>query len=376
MSVVYSPFAFGTPLKKSVAAYAIFLLLALAPLAGAQQMAERNTEDSSAHSRLETASRLVDAHELEKAESEIKNLLDRNPNDAGALTLLGKIRLEQHGFDDAMVAFESALKTEPRNPAARSGEAKAGTAAALQAKRAGDNDGALVYLIRARKYVPDDPELLFDFGVHADLMHLYKDAEEALTKSLDLRPGDTQTIYALSRLELDEQKMPQAEAHLRQYLKLRPEDASAHYGLGKLLHILLRDDEAQVELRRSVELQPLQTESYYELGDIELQRHKDDAAAALFSKVLGRSPKHGGGLTGLGIIAYRAKDYSKAENYLKSAVLYAQKYPAAHYYYGLVLAKTGRAAEAQAELDRAKSAEEQEKQEQRGFVLSTSPPSP
>src|SRR5690349_8503226 len=91
--------------------------------------------------------------------------------------------------DAAMKAFEAALQRDPTNAQAREGEVKAAIAAALQAKRAGDNDGALVYLVRARKYIPDDPTLLFDFGVQADGMRLYKDAEEALTKSLKLRPG-------------------------------------------------------------------------------------------------------------------------------------------------------------------------------------------
>jgi len=191
-----------------------------------------------------------------------------------------------------------------------------------------------------------------------------------------LRPNDAQTIYALGHLELDEQKMPQAEVHLRQYLKLRPQDATAHYGLGKLLHILLRDEEAQVELLRSVELQPQQTESYYELGAIELERHQDDAATGLFEKVLERNPKHGGALTGMGIIAYGTKEYPKAESYLKLAVLSAPNYSQAHFYYGMVLMRLGRTAEAEKELTLAKNAEEKEKQEERGFALSTSEPDP
>jgi tetratricopeptide (TPR) repeat protein len=131
-----------------------------------------------------------------------------------------------------------------------------------------------------------------------------------------------------------------------------------------------------MELRRSVELQPQQTESYYELGDIALKRHEDDAAAPQFGKVLERNPKHGGAVTGMGIIAYRKKEYSKAEEYLKSAVLNAPDYSQAHFYYGMVLTRLGRTAEAEHELTLAKNAEEKEKQEQRGFVLSTSEPDP
>src|SRR5437763_9105054 len=134
---------------------------------------------------------------------------------------------ESAAHEEAMKSFEAVLRTDPHNAEARAGEVKAAIAAALEAKRGGDNDGALVYLVRARKYVPDDPELLFDFGIQADGMHLYKDAEDALRKALELRPGDAQTIYALGHVELDEQKMPEAEGHLREYLTLKPEDPSA-----------------------------------------------------------------------------------------------------------------------------------------------------
>lgn len=269
-----------------------------------------------------------------------------------------------------MKSFEAALRADPHNVDARAGEVKAAIAAALEAKRAGDNDGAMVYLVRARKYVPDDPELLLDFGVQADDMHLYKDGEEALKQALALRPGDAQVTYALGHVELDEQKMPQAEAHLREYLKLKPEDASAHYGLGKLLHMLSRDDEARAELQQSIELQPAQTESYYELGSVELDLQKNGEAAVLFQKVLDRNPKHGGALTGMGMVAYRKKDYVSAEARLKSAVLNAPEYSAAHLYYSMVLARLGRKEESEKEAALAKNLAEKAKQEQRGYVLS------
>jgi len=279
-----------------------------------------------------------------------------------------------HGLhDEALKSFESVLRADLHNMEARKGEVKAAVAAALQAKRAGDNDGALVYLVRARKYLPDDPELLFDFGVQADKMHLYMDAEEALNKSLELRPGDAQTIYALGHVELDEGRMPEAEKHLREYLKLRPDDASAHYGLGKLLHMLARNEEAEAELSRSIELQPQQTESYYELGEIELNLQDNEEAAALFQKVLRRNPKHGGALTGMGIVAYRKREYATAESYLQSAVQAAPDYSPAHFHHGMVLERLGRKEQAEKELAAAKSLDEKQNQERRGYVLSTPP---
>jgi Flp pilus assembly protein TadD len=317
-----------------------------------------------------SAARLVSAILVAWTPLHVQEAPAQSPKVSAPQLKAGLSQLAQGLNDEAMKSFEVVLQDDPHNAEARRGEVKAALAAALQAKHAGDDDGTLVYLVRARKYVPDDPGLLFDFGVQADGMRLYKDAEEALNKSLELRPGDARTIYALGHLELDEGKVPQAEAHLREYLKLRPDDASAHYGLGKLLHMVGRNEEAKAELRRSTELLPLQTESYYELGDIELNLEHDEEAAAFFQKVLGRNPKHGGALTGMGMVAYRKKDYATAETYLHSAVLAAPDYSPAHYYHGMALARLGRKEEAEKELAQAKSLDEKQNQELHGYVLS------
>jgi len=272
--------------------------------------------------------------------------------------------------EQAMSSFEAVLQADPRNEQARDGEIKAATAAALKAKRAGDEDGAMVYLVRARKFVSDDPALLFDFGVQADRLRLFKDGEAALERSLELRPGNAETIYALGRIEFDAQKLPEAEAHLREYLKLRPEDATAHYGLGKLLHMLQRNEDAEAELRRSIQLLPRQTESYYELGSIELDLRHDETAENFFRKVLSRDAKHGGALAGMGIIALHKKDYPKAESYLKSAVLFAPDYSQAHVFYSMVLAHLGKKDEARKELELGNKLAEKENRERSGYALS------
>jgi tetratricopeptide (TPR) repeat protein len=111
-----------------------------------------------------------------------------------------------------------------------------------------------------------------------------------------------------------------------------------------------RTDEARAEFERSIQLQPVQTESYYQIGQIELDAHQDAKAEPLFRKALERDPSHGGSLTGLGVLAFRAKEYAKAEQYLAAAEKAAQDYGPAHYYRGLALARLGRRDEADAEL--------------------------
>ena len=289
---------------------------------------------SSQQSVYQRAESLLAAQHVTEAEALMQSVLTRNPDDPRALLLMGKIHagqgrdLEaQQAFErvlslqpastdahlqlgliqlklglnqDALASFEGVLQAAPTNTQAREGEVRAAVALALSARKSGDQDGALVYLVRARKWVPDDPSLLVDFGIQAESLRLYKDAEDALKQSLAIRPNDPSTTYALARVEVDEQKTVEAERDLRTYLAAKPSDASAHYGLGKLLHMLTRNEEARAELQRSIELQPAQTESYYELGQIDLEAQNDSQAALWFGKASSTQPEPSGRTHGNG----------------------------------------------------------------------------
>lgn len=275
--------------------------------------------------------------------------------------------------DAAMNSFEATLATHPQDASARKGEVKTAIAKALTLRNAGQMDAALATLARARAYVPNSPTLLMDFGIQADSMRIYRDAEAALQQAHKLAPNDPKILYGLAHVELDEQKMPQAEADLRAYLKMRPDDASAHYGLGHLLHMMVRDAEAKAQLKRSLELDPQQTESWYELGDIALNSGEDAEARSDYERVLQRNPKHGGALTGMGVLAYRAKDYSSADRYLTQAVTDAPDYPAAHRFYAMLLTRQGNKRQADKQEKLARTLTEQQNKLQHGYMLLTAP---
>jgi tetratricopeptide (TPR) repeat protein len=318
---------------------------------------------------LEQADLLVQAHQLDKANEFLARIVRMHPGDEAAKIKLGQVQLAQGLYEDALKSFESVLAVKPKSPAARDGEVKAAEADALADQNAGIDGSALLCLIRARKFVPDSTELLLDFGMQAERMRIYHDADDALTKAHELAPQDARILYGLAHVEFDEQKLPDAEANLRAYLAKRPDDASAHYGLGRLLHVLLKDDEAKTELEQSLALQPRQSGSYYELGDIALQQNQDADAKDKFEKVLAVAPHHGGALTGMGVLAYRAKDYPQAEKYLKSAIEYASDYPKPHHYYALVLIRLGRLEEAKRESDRATELDKEEVRASHGNSL-------
>jgi tetratricopeptide (TPR) repeat protein len=318
---------------------------------------------------LKKARSLEAAKQLEEANDLLSEYVRGHPRAVAVLVELGQVQLAQVLSDDAMRSFSAALAIDPRLKEARSGEVKAVVASALADRKAGDNNSALSALVQGLKLAPDSVELLLDFGVQADGMQIYVDADKALTHAHELQPDNAKVLYALAHVELDEQKMALAETHLEAYLRLRPEDATAYYGLGHLLHMLDKEDEARKALGRSIALEPGQTASHFELGEIALQAHEDADAKREYERVLSMDPRHGGALTGMGVIAFRAKDYAGAEKYLRSAVAYAPEYVKAHQFYAMTLERLGMNAEAKQEFAQAQSLAAQQAQSVRGFQL-------
>ena len=344
--------------------FGVLLVVAfcLGGLSGAQE--NSRLEDVLAQARL-----LADTHEFEKAADLLNHLLQRDPANQPANIALGEIRLSEGLNEDALKSFESVLVITPGSEPAREGEVKAAEAAALADRKAGLDGSALLCLLRARKFVPDSPRLLLDFGIQAESMKIYGDADTALTKAHELAPDDARILYALAHVQFDEQKMADAERNLRAYLKLRPDDATAHFGLGRLLHMLVRNDDAKAELNRSIAIQPRQSGSYYELAEIARETNQPDEAKKNYEIVLAAAPHHGGALTGMGILALRSKDYARAERYLASAVNDAPDYVAAHHYYSLVLARLGRDEESRRQADLAARLSAEDAKARRGNEL-------
>lgn len=280
------------------------------------------------------------------------------------------------GASDApeLTAARAALAAEPASPEAQHAFVDAAVRQALAARKEGDQHGALATLLHARDILPHDPTLLLDFGLQADSMRLYRDADAALTEALALRPGDLPAIYALGRVKLDEGELADAEKLLQAYLARKPDDATAHFGLGRALHLELNDKEAAKEFRRSLALQPAQTESHYELGDIALGQHDDVEAAKEFAAVLARDPQHPGALAGSGALALRHRDYPEAAKLLRQSLALAPEHPETHRNLALALAKLSRKEESDQELATAERLSEQQERERGGLLLHRTSP--
>ena len=93
----------------------------------------------------------------------------------------------------------------------------------------------------------------------------YRDAEDALRKSLQISPSATACVY-LADLCIQDGRFSDAEEFCRQALALSPDFDEAYYNLGRVLQKRERFDEAIDAFQAAVEISPDYAIAYREIG--------------------------------------------------------------------------------------------------------------
>jgi tetratricopeptide (TPR) repeat protein len=370
----------------------VSIILVICPVAGLAQ-------SSATMGLLKGAAQSILAGDLQKAEAEIQSVLAADPNEYHALNFLGVVRAQQHreaeaerlfkrviaekpefagvhvnlGLlytqtkqdEDAVSQFQEALRLDPSRSDARSALVNSLRAQARTAVQAGSLEKGLALLLQARKASPQDPDVLFEFGMTALQMSLLPDAIQAFQDALTLRKNDPSVLYALGRAQIGLAEFPQAKASFEQFLQVRPDDASGHYAMGLVQQSLQQTAEARLHFEKSVQLQPVQTESYFQLGLMDLEQRELDGAATRFERVLERDPQHAGALFGMGRIDFEKRDYLHAVPLMRRAIASEPSLRQAHYYLGLSYARLGRKDDSDKELETASRLERAEVEKHR-----------
>ncbi len=302
-----------------------------------------------------------------EAEQLFKRVIEQKPDYASAHVDLGLLYRQMGDGDRAITELERALQLDPARQDARSALVQTLQSEAREALQRQQYEKSLSLLIKARKLLPLDPDVNYEFGLVALRMSLYLDAAQAFQQVLTARQDDASALYALGRAQMGLTKFQDARAAFEKYVELRPQDAGGHYGLGLVLTALEHPDEARREFELSARLQPVQTEAYFELGKLDLSQSNLDLAAEQFKRVLERDPKHAGALLGMGQVDFQRKDYADASALLEQAIAAEPSLRQAHYYLGLTYARLGRTDDSKRELALASKLEHEELEKQRAF---------
>jgi tetratricopeptide (TPR) repeat protein len=379
----------------------VLFLVILSFVTGASSLSQTASRES-VPAQLQDAAKELSTGKLDRAEQDLQSVLLSNPGDYRALDLLGVVRVLQHQEAKAEKLFEQVVKAKPDfaaghahlgllylqlgrtqeallelQQALRLDPGRTDVAGALahilkdQAKAAsesGDWNGALGFLIEARKYASDDADVQYEFGMVAHKLSLDDDAIDAFQQTLKLRKDDAAALYNLGFALMDRARFDDALQPFAQYVELRPGDSSGYCALGMALAALERSQDARVQFERSIALAPMQNESYYRLGLLDLDAGDYEAAARNLHKALEHKPNDAAALTALGRVEFEQKHYPEAISLLQRAVNQDEAIQQAHYYLGLTFARIGRKEEANEQLETAARLERAQKERGRNIL--------
>ena len=166
---------------------------------------------------------------------------------------------------------------------------------------------ALALFEKASRYLPDRPDILFNFGI--------------ICQSV----GDLDRAVAL----------------WERAVALDPTMKDAHYNLGKAFRELQRPDQAEKAYRRALSLFPGDAQTLYNLGNLKFQQDDYDEAENFFRRATRAQPSWGNPWVNLGMTMSRNGRYADAEQCFCEALRRNPENAEAHWNRALTLLQGG-----------------------------------
>ena len=310
--------------------------------------------------RLGGARTALERGDLSQARSILETLLKQEPQNAGALILLGRTLVESGRPGEAVGPLESALQRTPD-----SGEALLWM---WRAKRkTGSTEEADAYFFRALKGEATDP-VLYELAEEAYGRGLYQEAIQALRRIREpdrLDQPHTSLLAACLHARGDVQG---ALDVLREAVE-RDSNGQTHFSLGYYLFKAGRFGEAEKHLRRSLDLAPTSANSRFYLAKISETEGYLGRAEELYREIVNLRPNHAKALAALGRLALKDGRLQQAEGLLKRSVVLDPDYRQSRYTLGLLYSQTGEIEKAREELGRAEELRQAEARPAEGLLI-------
>lgn len=212
---------------------------------------------ASASTRRELAAALLDSGQFARAEQ----TLNGAGRDAGALTDLGNLDLQQGKVSEAEQALQQAIAIDPENPAAHS-------LLGLVRSRQGDRRGAESAFREAIRIQPDLADAQTNLG---NLLAATGDLRQALfhlQTAVTIDPSSVEAHFDLGEALASGGSLDKARAQWEAVLRLNPDHARAHIDLGRLLAVNGPSSKAADHFRRAIEIDPKLAEAHFYLGSL------------------------------------------------------------------------------------------------------------
>ncbi len=281
----------------------------------------------------------LDRGDLPSAAARVLQAVRHRPDIPGFYNTLGEVLAAQGRIRDATLCYQQALQLEPAFTAAlvnlgnalqaegRYGQAAVAYWKAIQAQpdcpeafsnlgnalRAdGRHEEALDCCLEAVRLRPGSAA--FAVNLAAGLMQLrrFAEAEQQARRALALHPGLVEALSNLSMALKGQQRYEEAEAACRAALERAPQAAHLHSNLASVLLDQKRLGDAEAACRRSLELRPGHPEAANSLGAVLRAQGRFEDAAEQFAFALAAQPDRAETWTNLGTVRQAQNRHDEA----------------------------------------------------------------
>jgi predicted O-linked N-acetylglucosamine transferase (SPINDLY family) len=286
------------------------------------------------------------AGDLPEAERLCGEILEESRSDAGALHLLGVVRLMGGGADEAATLITRALEGSPGNPTMLEhlGLARLATrnfVAAETAFRGAILVGATHGLLYMR------------LGIALASQGKVADGLAALREAARRSPDDADVLLNLGNTLAEQGQHEEAVASYRRLAALQPRHPIVRFNLGTLYKNLGRWDEALAEFRQALEIAPDDPDTHNNLGIVHEQQGRLDEAASCYRRALAGNPRHAPALTNMGNVLRAQGRLDEAVSFFDQALAAAPGNIDAHVNLGIARLEQGQLQHAQDQFEQA-----------------------
>ncbi len=182
---------------------------------------------------------------------------------------------------------------------------------------------------------------LFQKGVEAQNMKLYKDALSWYEQSLEKDPNNAQAHnnmgIILSMLGAHEASIQ----HFKEALKINPELPQVYNNLGNAQESLGKLTDAIKTYEMAISVQPNYTDGYYNLARIYTEMREFDKAESTLNKLLEIDKNNPYAYYGMGNMFAKKRDFDEAIKWYEKAIELRPNYAEAHYKLGVTYGLQG-----------------------------------
>lgn len=249
--------------------------------------------ESAITQRLQRANQQWQAGQMQQAEHLYRQVLDQDPDNAQAYSMLGIMAGQSGQMDRAIQLTEKAIQLAPRTSTFHYN-------LGIMFKECGRLAEAVASYQKAVATKPDHGPALYNLGNALQALGKVAEAMSCYRQVVTIMPGHAEAHHNLGILLAQSGLSQEASTCYRQAVSLAPDYAEAYTNLGVVLAEMGQLEEAEACHRRALSLKPDLADAHYNLGIVFKDQGRFDAAIGAYRAALALQPDEAEILNNLG----------------------------------------------------------------------------